>query len=254
METFTYTFSESVENHTGMQQIGLQSNIGFSLETLNRISNYMTTTKGVNCELIHLNQYLPVGVVSDKEAYILVIKNGLSILGNKNDLTNEITQQKLIVDKKAYMKGHVVNKHARWNLCYADHEQEPDYENKKGRIISFTNSPQINKVRKALASEELLGEMFYAELNYYYDITKTGIGFHGDTERKKVIGLRLGASLPLHYQWFKNSKPIGTRAIIQLNDGDVYIMSDKAVGYDWLKKNTVTLRHATGCEKFTTIN
>jgi hypothetical protein len=30
-------------------------------------------------------------------------------------------------------------------------------------------------------------------------------------------------------------------------------MSEKAVGFDWLKKNTPTLRHATGCDKYTTI-
>ena len=30
-------------------------------------------------------------------------------------------------------------------------------------------------------------------------------------------------------------------------------MSEKAVGSDWKKKNRFTLRHATGCAKFTTI-
>lgn len=30
-------------------------------------------------------------------------------------------------------------------------------------------------------------------------------------------------------------------------------MSEKAVGSDWKKKNIATLRHATGCEKFTKI-
>jgi hypothetical protein len=31
-------------------------------------------------------------------------------------------------------------------------------------------------------------------------------------------------------------------------------MSEKAVGFDWLKKITPTLRHSTGCSKFTGIN
>lgn len=31
------------------------------------------------------------------------------------------------------------------------------------------------------------------------------------------------------------------------------MMSEKAVGTDWKKKLTYTLRHATGCSKFTTI-
>ena len=80
-----------------------------------------------------------------------------------------------------------------------------------------------------------------------------GIGFHGDAERLKVIAVRVGESLSLHYQWFYQNKPIGTRAIISLEHGDMYIMSQKTTGNDWKKKNSYTLRHATGCNKFTTI-
>lgn len=35
-----------------------------------------------------------------------------------------------------------------------------------------------------------------------------------------------------------------------VNDGDIYVMSDKAVGYDWKKKTINTLRHAAGAEKY----
>ena len=97
-------------------------------------------------------------------------------------------------------------------------------------------------------AEELNGEA-----NYYYDMSKCGIGYHGDAERKKVIAMRMGQSMPLYYQWFQNSKPVGERIKIELGDGDMYVMSEKAVGTDWLKKKTPTLRHATGCDKFTVI-
>jgi hypothetical protein len=90
-----------------------------------------------------------------------------------------------------------------------------------------------------------------AEANYYYDVKKCGIGFHGDGERKKVVAFRMGVSMPLYYQWYQNSKPVGERFEIELNDGDMYIMSEKAVGFDWLKKKVATLRHATGCAKYT---
>jgi hypothetical protein len=33
----------------------------------------------------------------------------------------------------------------------------------------------------------------------------------------------------------------------------MYVMSEKAVGTDWRKMNSITLRHATGAAKFTTI-
>lgn len=97
------------------------------------------------------------------------------------------------------------------------------------------------------------GEQLAGELNNYYDIRKMGIGFHGDAERLKVIAVRVGESLPLHYQWFYQNKPIGTRAIISLEHGDMYIMSQKTTGNDWKKKTSYTLRHATGCNKFTIV-
>jgi hypothetical protein len=51
--------------------------------------------------------------------------------------------------------------------------------------------------------------------------------------------------MPFHYQWFQKSYPIGNRIIVNLNPGDFYVMSEKAVGTDWLKKTIPTLRHAT---------
>ena len=47
--------------------------------------------------------------------------------------------------------------------------------------------------------------------NYYYDIKKCGVGFHGDEESRRVVGIILGATIPLHFQWFFKSQPIGSR-------------------------------------------
>ena len=93
------------------------------------------------------------------------------------------------------------------------------------------------------------------ESNIYYDPRKCGIGYHGDGERKKVFAARFGAAeqVPLYFQWFQNSEPVGERMHIPLADGDMYAMSEKAVGFDWLKKKIPTLRHAAGCDKFTVI-
>ena len=81
-------------------------------------------------------------------------------------------------------------------------------------------------------------------------IHQNGIGFHGDAERKVVIATRLGATIPLHYQWYTKSNPIGKRVELNINHGDIYVMSEKATGYDWKKSSLVTLRHAAGADKF----
>lgn len=245
-EVFTITFSESVENHVGMQQIGSKLEKGFSIEELEKIK-LKFEKENVKCELINLNKYLPANVVNVGEASILVIRNGVSILSDKRKIEEELYKQKEMVDKKALMRKKVVNKKARWNLCYADYEQEPDYENGKGRVLNFSNLPYISMIRKNLG-KYISFDNLYAELNYYYDINKCGIGFHGDTERKLVVGIRLGGSLDLHYQWYHKFEPVGERCKVPLHGGDVYIMSDKAVGYDWKKSSIYTLRHATGSQ------
>ena len=57
----------------------------------------------------------------------------------------------------------------------------------------------------------------------------------------------------LYFQWFQKSAAIGERIEVELHDGDMYVMSDKSVGFDWKKKKIATLRHATGCHEFTSL-
>lgn len=249
--TITITFGDVAENHASMQKIGTIASTGITITELQEImTNFQSL--GNKCEWIDLNSAL-----SDDDkpkaasAALLVIRNGLdNAFGIKPDeLFKEHTD--LPVDKKALMRGRVVNKHARHNLCFSEMSQEPDYENGKGRIVKFEDVPLTNIIRTRLP--DLVGEKsmnLQAEGNYYYDNSKCGIGFHGDGERKIVIAIRLGSSSPLHYQWFHQTKPVGNRIELNLNHGDMYIMSDKAVGFDWKKRTIYTLRHAAGSSKF----
>ena len=79
----------------------------------------------------------------------------------------------------------------------------------------------------------------------------------GDRERKMVAGVRLGLGangMPLKFMWFCDSEPVGTEGRILLNAGDVYLMSEKAVGFDWLTKKELTLRHAAGADKYSSVH
>ena len=88
------------------------------------------------------------------------------------------------------------------------------------------------------------------EGNLYYNINYNRIGYHGDSERKIVIVIRLGNNFPLRYQWYLDSSPIGNYIDIKPDAGDIYIMSEKAVGTDWKLRKTATLRHAAECEDY----
>ena len=66
--------------------------------------------------------------------------------------------------------------------------------------------------------------------------------WYGDAERLKVIGIRIGEMI-LKYSWFYNSKPIGKPITLELNDGDFYIMSEKATGNDWKLRSKLRVVH-----------
>jgi hypothetical protein len=245
-ETFTITFGDQAENHVGMQKLGFLSDEGFEIEDL-QLAQKWFQEKGIQTDLHHLNINNET-----KDAYLLIAKGGLKSICDSDLFYQE--QKQLEKDKKAWMYGRVVNKHARYNLCFGEQNQEPNYEDGKGRIVSFIDLPLLNNLRERLP--EILGDKaknMVAEGNYYYDISKCGIGFHGDSERRKVIAVRVGASLPLHFQWFFKSNPIGERIKFNLEHGDIYVMSEKATGNDWKRKSVYTLRHAAGCSKFLSI-
>jgi hypothetical protein len=261
----TLTFGDQAENHVGMEKLGklVDPGQGFQLSDFQSILQHFESLHA------HTDLYDLASLSSDKkedekkpEAYLLVIRNGVNIMlrdlgldeNEYNDKQMFEEQASLNVDKKVFMYGRVVNKHARWNLCFDQHSREPDYENGKGRIIAFDDVPITSKLIESFPTyfgektEDLKGEG-----NYYFDKRQCGIGFHGDSERRKVLAVRLGSSLNIHYQWFKEGSPVGKRIIVPLNGGDIYLMSEKAVGTDWKRKKVYTLRHATGCDKYTTI-
>jgi hypothetical protein len=236
--TISVTFCDQGENHVGMQKIGKLSESGYSQEQMNQFQERFQT-KGFETEMIILSnvQDLPY-------ASILIVKNLISKEENK---INFDQLRQLDWDKKAKMYGRVVNKSARYNLCIADFDQEPNYEESKGRIYKW-DTPQISELSRIHSTLcQLDPELLIAELNYYYDTSKCGIGFHGDSERRRVVCLRLGEPLSLKYKWYHYGKPTNIEHRFTINGGDLYIMSEKAVGFDW-KRNSIqwTLRHAAG--------
>ena len=240
-EVITITFGDCAENHTGMEQLGERRKNGFSYDDL---LNFQSKFNEYETKIFDLT------TLTDKkvdDAYLLVVKNFID-----NELHQELKSHHW--DKKYFdvRRQKVLNKHARANVCYGDNFQEADYENKKGTIISWDMVPNLKKIKDQL--EEMVNFKIQAEGNYYTDggAKKTGIGYHGDTERRIVIAIRTGnITMPLHYQWYHMSRRVGENFQVDIEPGDLYIMSEKAVGTDWKKRSKYTLRHATGAKKYT---
>lgn len=247
-KVYTITFGDVAENHAKMQKIGTLHDNGYSVEQLKYIQEKLTGY-GLTTEMVDLNLGFDI---TFQPAKVLVIRRGAQFILGEETAGLIAENDALTMDKKALMKGKVVNKVARWNLCFADEDQEPNYEDGKGTVVSWKHLPRMSRIRQVI-SEWTEDVLLNGEANYYYDISQCGIGFHGDGERRKVFAVRMGETMPIYFKWFQNSQPVGEPFEVVLNDGDMYIMSEKAVGFDWLKKKIPTLRHSTGCAKFTGI-
>lgn len=266
----TITFGEIAENHAGMQKIGTErtssDGAGFTFEELRQLGERLNQSGLCSCEFVVLNRPDVLASVAEPDvrakclasaAGVLVLRGGInSVLGRTNGADMLLAEQSVLpVDTKAMMRGKVVNKQTRYNLCFSDFSQEPDYAQGRGRVINFTDVPITSELRDRLVG--FLGpkaDALQGEGNYYYDVRKCGIGFHGDGERQIVVGCRLGAAFPLEYQWFYGGAAISSRVRLDLRHGDMYIMSAKAVGQDWKRRTIPTLRHAAGADKYLAIS
>ena len=252
-KTYTVTLGDVAENHAGNQQIGTMHAHGHSVAKLMALKERVEREYGVTCEYVNLSEKW-VGEGAVQEAGVLVMRKlGCAILGVENMSAVMAENDAFEHDKKALMRGRVVNKHARHNVCFDDKAQVANYEAGEGTIIAWEDVPMTNVVRLKMCEMLEEEEPLKGEANYYYDLDVCGIGYHGDGERKKVVALRMGEAMPIHFQWFQESLAVGENVRIMLEDGDVYVMSAVSVGNNWMKKKIPTLRHAAGCDKFTVV-
>lgn len=289
--TVTYTFGEVAESHVGMEQIGVEAERGFNIEELRKAQKYFER-RGCKTELIHLNEFLPTNIDDDKkieqkhlniakkaadfQAYVLVARNGVKCLTG-DDKGKELLTEALLYKWDAKMASHgtVKNKNARSNLNYSDKQSMDNFQEMmdrtaageslkelrdagtvlKGNTISWENVPILSNLRSKL--KDAFGpeaEGLKCEGNNYHTLGKTpkGIGYHCDLERKKVIGVRLGKEMNMHWGWWYYNQPRGYNISITLKSGDIYCMSEKTVGTDGSKKLRYIIKHAAGAPKYTT--
>lgn len=242
--SFTITFSHVVENGPGMQKIGKIADKGYTDSELKQAQQIFGGVSP-SVKLLDLNTMLPPGSDRIPDASILVVHGACERFFR---IAPCLVRQELLGlewDRRKLMRGSVKNCQARINLCFSDYDQEPDILHGLGRVIAWDHVPNLKKIRNQLVNYlGVKAENLHAEGNYYHN-PQGGIGFHGDSERKIVIALRFGAPLRLHYQAYLNSNPIGDRLTIDtLQEGDMYVMGDKATGNDWKKKTIITFRHA----------
>ena len=237
--TYSLTFSDIAEGYNGRAyEIGDRKVEGLSEASLMRIKSKYEAI-GYKCELLHLNKFLPKGAETP-DAFLLIVRQAV---GKIADLLLE-EQKDLPYDSQENIYGRVVERHSRHRLCFSDVNREPNHETGDSRIWNFANTKYTKQVREKL--EGLVKTTLHCHSNHYFDHRQCYIAFHGDFERNIVIGVRLGDSFTLHYQWFHQRSPVSEVITVELNHGDVYFMSKYAVGNDWQDSSRYVVRHAAG--------
>ena len=253
--TWSLTIGNGGENHTGMEFLGnlRKKGQGWDLDRLLYAKDVLENIFDKQVDLYNLNEECLEGVTipkasKPKDAYLMVVRGFLTDRVHKN-MIKELGSYKW--DRKYWdtRRQKVLNKLARANVCYGKEGRAANYAEGKGTIIGFDLSPLVGNLLQVI---EILmkDEGLIVEGNQYDDVSKNGIGPHGDTERVCVACLRVGASMPMKFGMFWNCKVRGKPFETIINGGDLYFMSEEAVGAEWKSRSKWIWRHCAGAPKY----
>jgi hypothetical protein len=253
--TWSLTVGNGGENHTGMEFLGnlRKKGQGWNVDRLLYAKDILESIFDKNVELFNLNEECLQGVnipkgSKPKDAYLMVVRNFLSENVHKN-MIKELGSYEW--DRKYWdtRRQKVLNKLARANVCYGKEGRAANYAEGKGTIIGFDQSPLVGNLLKVV--EILMQDKgLIVEGNQYDNVSKNGIGPHGDTERVCVSCLRVGESMPMKFGMFWNCKLRGKPFETVINGGDLYFMSEEAVGAEWKSRSKWIWRHCAGAPKY----
>ena len=195
----------SVSNF-GKQILGQSSKYELTFEDLN---SSLHKWKEIDCEteLIKLHDYLPgdIEVTDDMMAYILIIRNGINnMLPNKKQ---EHPYSNLLFKEQdtLTLNTSIVNKdnkcESKYNMIFGTQDQISQLNNNNNYIHKWNKIPLLEKFNNKL--KHFLNkkiENLKVETNYYHDIEKCGLKYHGNTNNRNIqINLQLGASMNLDF-------------------------------------------------------
>lgn len=256
---YAITFGEVAILHIGTTEYGSKRReVGFTVTELEELAQKVNTQVPGCAEVFHISEVLPPHLqTQENQAATLVIRNGASFVSGRHDFANKLLEeqkQSVSYDRKYYdvRTRRTKNKRARYNVVFGEEELAHNDDYTRCTVKSFAKLPYLCALRSALSDK--LGERaqgLSAEGNLYYD-DACGIGFHGDSERKVVICVSLGKRSCLRYHWRlpRTSAHTLPPVDIEVGHGDIYVMSEKATGYDWRFSSKVRVVHAAGAAKY----
>ena len=253
--TWSLTIGNGGENHAGMEFLGnmRKKGQGWDIDRLLYAKEILENIFDKHVDLFNLNELCLEGVTipegqKPKDSYLMVVRGFLSDRVHQN-MIKELGSYEW--DRKYWdtRRQKVLNKLARANVCYGKEGRDANYAEGKGTIVGFEQSPLVGNLLKVV--EILMRDKdLIVEGNQYDDVSKNGIGPHGDSERVCVSCLRVGESMPMKFGMFWNCKLRGRPFETLIKGGDLYFMSEEAVGAEWKSRSKWVWRHCAGAPKY----
>jgi hypothetical protein len=250
---YALTLGEQSEIHVGCEIHGEGlADEGYTVQELMEMKEHFQD----QADLVMLSDALPEDVRGRNGAAVLHIKGGINLLMGSATYADEMLLEQMSVqyDKFYWDRRRVkmLNKIARHNAVFGERHIEASEDYRQSTVIGYDEVPLFQRVRDVLP--EVFGEKargLQSEGNHYYD-RKSGIGFHGDSERKRVICCSLGTPTSLYFYWRGpgSSEACSQKFELKLVHGDMYIMSEKATGFDWRMRSKYRLVHGAGASAY----
>jgi hypothetical protein len=249
---YALTLGEQAEIRVGSTLTGNGlAKRGFSVRELRAIANSLG-----GCDFRVLSDVLDKKHAAGNEAAVLLIKRGVDrIMGREGGADEMLAEQKAVKYDEKYFdprRQKTLTNRARLNVVFGE-KSVPHAENySHGTIVGWDCVPRFSELRKTLPS--VLGEIaagLNGEGNFYHH-GDAGIGYHGDGERKIVVGTCLGKTATLRFYWRAPHSSTAHKPPFDfvVEHGDIYIMSEKASGFDWKMRSRFRLVHAAGAKKY----
>lgn len=187
---------------------------GFSISELESLKCHFEAL-GFVSELISLNTALPIyDNRRTEDASILVIRQF-----EVNDVYDELTT--LEWEKTMVKRQKTLNRQ--------DHF-----------LINLTDVDVLKEIKKTF--EKLVGTVNVNGQYYFND--KAGHKYQGYNGKR--IHLHLNDDIRVYFQWYVNRDKIQEPIEVTIHHNDLYILSDKAAGFDCKQKNIPVIKHAVG--------
>ena len=240
-ESFTLTFSDA----SPVKRVGKNAKNGFSIAELRKMCIDFGK-KGFECEWIDLNAAMPPChvLINTPKAAVLVIRKGVSWFKSEaDDLLLKL--KSLQWNEQVWLKHKLVKNPMRRHLKFG----EKQYVSDEGLVVALKACPDIMKIRDSLNEMYSYRSVnFEVEGDHYYDMERCGRDSFGDWDKRMLVGLQVGATMKMAFTWWYQESKFSTPVEIELHHGDIFVLSDKAVGHDIHRKAIATLKRTCGSQ------